>query len=103
MLVSKIKTHITFIFFFSGLISSWNNLLKWSENASNARRLQEEIISQKQLLDTMDVENSSVLNSEEAIREKIIELMVIAVLRKLAGLLPNLDYFFLLFFYCFPF
>lgn len=85
-----------------GLLASWNNLLKWSENAANARRLQEEIISQKQLLDSIEIDNSSVLNSEEAIREKIFELMVIVVLCKLAGLLPNLDnlypiFFFLLF------
>jgi hypothetical protein len=39
--------------------------------------LQEEIASQKQLLDSIDLDSKScVLNSEEAIREKIVELMV---------------------------
>jgi hypothetical protein len=58
------------------LVASWNNLLNWSENAAKARRLQEEIIVQKQLLDSFDVDNEWVLNSEEAIREKIHELNV---------------------------
>lgn len=51
-------------------------MLNWSENAAKARRLQEEIIVQKQLLDSIDIDNEWVLNSEEAIREKIHELNV---------------------------
>jgi hypothetical protein len=58
------------------LIASWNNLLSWSENAGIARRLQEEIIVQKQSLDSFDINSEWVLNSEEAIREKIHELNV---------------------------
>jgi len=59
------------------LISSWNNLLNWSENAAVARRLQEEIVVQKQLLDTIanDIAAES-FDSEAAIREKIQELNV---------------------------
>ncbi|KAG5682168.1 hypothetical protein PVAND_011538 [Polypedilum vanderplanki] len=56
------------------LIASWNNLLSWSENAGIARRLQEEIIVQRQLLDSFDINSAWVLNTEEAIREKIYEL-----------------------------
>lgn len=63
-------------YYSTDLIASWNNLLNWSENAAKARRLQEEIIVQKQLLDTIDIDNEWVLNSEEAIREKIQELNV---------------------------
>lgn len=60
---------------FSDLIASWNNLLSWSENAQIARKLQKEIIIQNQLLDSFDINNGEwVLNSEEAIREKIHEL-----------------------------
>ena len=62
--------------FFIELIASWNNLLNWSENAAVARRLQEEIIMQKQLLDSIAVENGECLDTEEAIREKIQELNV---------------------------
>lgn len=56
------------------LIASWNNLLNWSENAAVARRLQEEIIVQKQLLDSIAIDNGECLDTEEAIREKIQEL-----------------------------
>jgi hypothetical protein len=58
------------------LIASWNSLLNWSENAATARRLQDEIATQKQLLDSFDTDKEWVLNSEEAIREKIHELNV---------------------------
>lgn len=58
------------------LIASWSNLLNWSENAAVARRLQEEIIVQKQSLDSIAVENGECLDTEEAIRDKIQELNV---------------------------
>lgn len=58
------------------LIASWSNLLNWSENAAVARRLQEEIIIQKQSLDSIAVENGECLDTEESIREKIQELNV---------------------------
>jgi hypothetical protein len=57
------------------LIASWNNLLNWSENAAVARRLQEEIIAQKQSLDSIAIDGEC-LDTEEAIREKIQELNV---------------------------
>ena len=74
----KICSQLIFLFsFFSAdLIESWRNLLNWSENASKARCLQEEIISQKLSLDLIDVGNDWELNSEEAIREKINEILV---------------------------
>jgi hypothetical protein len=62
--------------FLKELIASWNNLLNWSENAAVARRLQEEIIMQKQLLDSIAIDRGESLESEEAIREKIHELNV---------------------------
>lgn len=68
--------HEFFIYSLKELIASWNNLLNWSENAAVARRLQEEIIMQKQLLDSIAVENGDCLDTEEAIREKIQELNV---------------------------
>jgi hypothetical protein len=51
-------------------------LLNWSENAAVARRLQEEIIMQKQLLDAIAIDSGESLESEEAIREKVHELNV---------------------------
>lgn len=59
------------------MIASWSNLLNWSENAAAARRMQEEIAIQKQLLDTIAVDdNGEIFDTEEAIREKIQELKV---------------------------
>ncbi|XP_070493132.1 klarsicht protein isoform X2 [Chironomus tepperi] len=58
----------------NALIASWNRLLNWSENAAGIRRLQQEIAEQKQLLDSMEINDELVLNSEEAIRDKIQEL-----------------------------
>ncbi|CRK97996.1 CLUMA_CG011365, isoform A [Clunio marinus] len=56
------------------LIASWNNLLNWSENAAIARKLQEEIILQKQSLDLIVIDNGECLDTEEAIRERIRDL-----------------------------
>ncbi|KAL7032868.1 hypothetical protein ACKWTF_007417 [Chironomus riparius] len=58
----------------NALIASWNRLLNWSENAAGIRRLQQEIAEQKQLLNSMEITDEWVLNSEEAIRDKIQEL-----------------------------
>lgn len=58
------------------LIASWNNLLNWSENAAVARRLQEDIIAEKHLLDSIVIENVESLDTEQAIRDKIQELIV---------------------------
>lgn len=58
------------------LIASWNNLLNWSENAAVARRLQEDIIAEKHLLDSIIIENAESLDTEQAIRDKIQELNV---------------------------
>lgn len=58
------------------LIASWNNLLNWSENAAVARRLQEDIIAEKHLLDLIIIENVENLDTEQAIRDKIQELNV---------------------------
>ena len=58
------------------LIASWNNLLNWSENAAVARRLQEEIIAQKHSLESIAIDGGECLDTEDAIREKIQELIV---------------------------
>lgn len=58
------------------LIASWNNLLNWSENAAVARRLQEEIIAQKHSLESIAIDGEECLDTEDAIREKIQELIV---------------------------
>ena len=67
---------VVFTFLFVALIASWNRLLNWSENAAGLRRLQQEIAEQKQLFNSMEITDEWVLNSEEAIRDKIQELNV---------------------------
>jgi len=77
-LLSLLHVLISYVYFsnFVALIASWNRLLNWSENAAGIRRLQQEIAEQKQLLNVMEITDECVLNSEEAIRDKIQELNV---------------------------
>lgn len=73
---SSCSYQLCLLSFSIALIASWNRLLNWSENAAGIRRLQQEIAEQKQLLNSMEITDEWVLNSEEAIRDKIQELNV---------------------------
>jgi hypothetical protein len=57
------------------LIASWENLLKWSDNAAVARRLQEEMSVLKAALQNFGLQFHG-FDSEESIRDAIEDLKV---------------------------
>ncbi len=64
-----------FIFFITELLSSWESLLHWSENASVARQLQEEMLVLKSVLNKLGNQDG-ILDSESSIQMSIDELKV---------------------------
>lgn len=60
---------------FTELLSSWESLLHWSENASVARKLQEEMLVLKSVLNKLG-NRDGILDSESSIQMSIDELKV---------------------------
>jgi hypothetical protein len=74
--IIKINFHFFFLhLFLLDLIASWENLLKWSDNAAVARRLQEEMSVLKAALQNFGLQFHG-FDSEESIRDAIEDLKV---------------------------
>lgn len=66
---------IILFFLITELLSSWESLLHWSENASVARQLQEEMLVLKSVLNKLG-NRDGILDSESSIQISIDELKV---------------------------
>lgn len=66
---------LLFYFLITELLSSWESLLHWSENASVARQLQEEMLVLKSVLNKLG-NRDGILDSESSIQMSIDELKV---------------------------
>lgn len=66
---------LLFYFLITELLSSWESLLHWSENASVARQLQKEMLVLKSVLNKLG-NRDGILDSESSIQMSIDELKV---------------------------
>jgi hypothetical protein len=73
--IIKNNFHFFLHLFLLDLIASWENLLKWSDNAAVARRLQEEMSVLKAALQNFGLQFHG-FDSEESIRDAIEDLKV---------------------------